>query len=168
MPHIAIFTAGCHKHSHCFILWLYLRHSVTIRLELYLRRDVTLAIAYNISLKCNEKYEHDREWLNSSSEKIFVRVLNKAKDARVNDSDEDLKRVDKALVFKGWFGASSARSLYIHQKSPDQSFFIKFWLWRLFKITYFSSAFFSNFQFFNNLSSFWIMRIKNALFQIDV
>lgn len=31
--------------------------------------------------------------MNSSSEKVFVRVLNKAKDARVDNPDEDLKSV---------------------------------------------------------------------------
>ena len=44
--HIAMFTAGCRKHSHSLMIWLSLRHSVTIRLELYLRRDVTLATAF--------------------------------------------------------------------------------------------------------------------------
>lgn len=33
--------------------------------------------------------------MNSSSEKVFVRVLNKVKDARVDDADEDLKSIHK-------------------------------------------------------------------------
>ena len=38
--------------------------------------------------------------MNSSSEKVFVRVLNKVKDARVDDSDEDLKSVQKVEILE--------------------------------------------------------------------
>ena len=42
---------------------------------------------------CYEKYKHDREGLNSSSEEILVRMLDKTENAGVDDSDENLKRV---------------------------------------------------------------------------
>ena len=56
------------------------------------------------------------------------------------------------------------RALYIVIESRQISLFLLNFSYK----GYFSSAFFSNFQFLNNCSSFWFMKMKNALFQIDV